>query len=140
MLICKQKINFITYFFLNILQRNSKLVILGNLEMSGPRNWQYQFEEAFYLQTKNELNISPFPWDIAKTLQTCYFGYFGHTWLQTPTVILLTGRKFLSLSAYKKSTSSPYFSGDMAVDMQTPYFGYFGNAWFMHTQNDSISL
>ena len=31
---CK-KINFITHFFLKILQRNSKLVILGNLSMPG---------------------------------------------------------------------------------------------------------
>ena len=30
-----QKINFTTHFFLNILQRNSKLVILGNLGMQG---------------------------------------------------------------------------------------------------------
>ena len=35
MLICVQRVNFITQFFLNILQRNSKLVILGNLGMSG---------------------------------------------------------------------------------------------------------
>ena len=33
-LICMQEINFITHFFLKILQRNSKLVILGNLDMS----------------------------------------------------------------------------------------------------------
>ena len=35
MLTCMQKINLITQFFLNILQRNSKLVILGNLCMPG---------------------------------------------------------------------------------------------------------
>ena len=35
MLICVQKINCITQFFLKILQRNSKLVILGNLGMLG---------------------------------------------------------------------------------------------------------
>ena len=34
MLICMQQINFITHFFLKILQRNSKLVILGNSGMS----------------------------------------------------------------------------------------------------------
>ena len=33
MLICMQTINFITHFFLKILQRNSKFVILGNLSM-----------------------------------------------------------------------------------------------------------
>ena len=35
MLICIQKINFITNFFLKILQRTSKLVILGNLGIPG---------------------------------------------------------------------------------------------------------
>ena len=34
-LVCMQKINFITYFFLNLFQRNSKLVILVNLDMYG---------------------------------------------------------------------------------------------------------
>ena len=44
---CK-KINFITHFFLKILQRNNKLVILGNLGMPGHKHikW-YQFEEIF---------------------------------------------------------------------------------------------
>ena len=35
MLVGIQKIDFITHFFLKILQRNSKLVILGNLDMPG---------------------------------------------------------------------------------------------------------
>ena len=35
MFICMQKIKFITQFFLTILQRNSKLVILGNLGKPG---------------------------------------------------------------------------------------------------------
>ena len=35
MLVGNQKINFITHFFLKILQRNGKLVILGNLGMHG---------------------------------------------------------------------------------------------------------
>ena len=35
MFICMQKINFITHFFLNILQRNSNRVILGNLVLPG---------------------------------------------------------------------------------------------------------
>ena len=35
MLVCMQKINFITHFFLKILKRNGKLVILGNLSMPG---------------------------------------------------------------------------------------------------------
>ena len=34
-MICMQKINFTIHFFLKILQRSSKLVILGNLDMHG---------------------------------------------------------------------------------------------------------
>ena len=88
MLICMQRINFITHFFLKILQRNTKLVILGNLRISGDTHlkWKYQFKETFdiYLQAKNELHPSRFPWDIAKILQTYYFGYFD---LHTPKVV-----------------------------------------------------
>ena len=35
MFICLQKNNFITHFFLKILQRNNKIVTLGNIGMSG---------------------------------------------------------------------------------------------------------
>ena len=72
MLICMQKINFITDFFFKMLQINSKLVILGNLDMSGHTHlkWQYQFEEIFdvYLEVKNQLHSSCFHWDIAEIL------------------------------------------------------------------------
>ena len=48
MLICMQKINCITHFFLKMLQRNSKLFILGNLGMPG----------HIYQQIKNQLHPS----------------------------------------------------------------------------------
>ena len=61
----QQKINFITHFFLKILQRNSKLVILGNLGVPGHIHlkWYYQFKETFdvYLQVENQLHLSEFP-------------------------------------------------------------------------------
>ena len=56
MLVCMQKINFITHFFLTKLQGNSKLAILANLGVGGHTylKWWYQFEEIFevYLQEK----------------------------------------------------------------------------------------
>ena len=59
MLVCMQKINFIILLFLKILQRNSKLVILGNLGMPGhaPKMMD-QFEEKFdvHLQAKNQFH------------------------------------------------------------------------------------
>ena len=88
MLICIQKINLITHFFFKTLQKNSKHVILGKLGMPGHTHlqWWYQFEEIFdvYLEAKNRLHYSCFPWDISKILQTCYFGYFGQVWLHKP--------------------------------------------------------
>ena len=59
MLICMQKVNFISHFFLKILQRNSKLVILGNLSMPGYThlNWQYQFEEIFDAYYKQKIKF-----------------------------------------------------------------------------------
>ena len=68
MFIYMQKINHVIHFFLKILQRSSKLVILGKLGMSGHTHlkWQYKFEEAFdiYMQIKNQLC----PWR--------FFGYY----------------------------------------------------------------
>ena len=72
-----QKNNLITQFFDKILQRISKLAILGSLGMPGHTHLklQYLFEETFdvYLQTKTLIHPSRFPRDIA----TCYFWTFG---------------------------------------------------------------
>ena len=129
MFICMQNINFITHFFLQILQKNNKLLILDNLGIPGHTHlkWEYEFEEAFdsYLQKLHPLG---FTWDIVKILQTCYFGYFGYAWLRTPKKIKSTWKKRLCLSAGKKSTSSLMFRWRYYKDMQTSYFGYFGHA------------
>ena len=60
---------------------------------------------------------------IAKILQTCCFGYFGHAWLWTPKVILSSCRNFLCLSAGNKSTLSPMFFGDIAKICKIFIFG-----------------
>ena len=113
------------------MQRNSKLVILGDLGMSGDTllKWYNQFEETFdfYLLAKNQLLLYVFleilqrywklilgtlsmpsyvqpKWHIAKTLKTCYFGYFEYAWLRTAKVILSPCGK-LVLSTSKKSAS-----------------------------------
>ena len=55
-----------------MLQRNSKLVILGSLDISGQTNlkWWYQFAETYevYLQEKIQIHATHFAWDIAKVL------------------------------------------------------------------------
>ena len=120
MLIFMQKINFNYSFFFQILQRNSKLVILGNLDMPYHTHlkWLYQFEETFevYLQAKNPFDHSRFPYDIPKILKIYNFGCFGHALLRTPEV---------TLSACRKSTSSPTLFWIYCKDRQTSYFGYF---------------
>ena len=61
MLICVQKINFITHFFLKILQRNSELAILGNFGHA----WQHKpklivsiWRNLCRLYADNKLNSS----------------------------------------------------------------------------------
>ena len=102
MLICMKKISSITHFFLDILQRKSKLVIKGDLGIPGHTHlkFYYQFEETFdvHLQAKNYLHYSRFLWGIAKISQICYFD-FEHGWLRTPKMIR-------SISACHKWTPS----------------------------------
>ena len=141
MFICMQNINFITHFFLQILQKNNKLLILDNLGIPGHTHlkWEYQFEEAFdsYLQKLHPLG---FTWDIAKILQTCYFGYFGYAWLRTPKKIKSTWKKRLCLSADKKSTSSLMFCWRYYKDMQTSLFWVLWACLGTQTENDSSNL
>ena len=64
-----QKINFITHFFLKILQRNSKLVILGNFGMPGHTPKAIvSILSIFdiYLQAKNQLHSEHFSLPVFK--------------------------------------------------------------------------
>ena len=95
MLICFQKIKFITHFFLKILprnyvfleilQRHCKLVLLGTLGMFGQAHpkWYYQFIENFrvYLQAKNQLHLHIFSGDIVKICKLILdtLGMLGNT-------------------------------------------------------------
>ena len=136
MLTCMQKTNFMTHFFFKILQRNSKIVILGNLGMPDHTylKWQYQFEETFdvYLLAKNQLHPSHFPWDIAKILQTCYFWYFGHACLHILKVTLSPCRKLSCYLQAENQLHSSRFSEDIDCKGMQTYFGYFEHAW-LHT-------
>ena len=128
---CK-KISFIIPVFCKILQRNSKLVISGNLSMHGHTHlkWSFQFEGNFnvYLKAKKSTSSIHFLWDIGNILQTCYLRYFGNVWLCTPKLIISTRRKLLFICR-QKTTSSPMFFWRYCKDVETSYFGYFGQAW-----------
>ena len=72
MLICMQKINYITHYFVKKLQRNSKLVFLGNMDMSGNTDlkWWHRVTETFHVcrQAKDQVNPSRFSWNSEKIL------------------------------------------------------------------------
>ena len=100
------KINFITHFFLKILQRNSKLVLLGNLGMPGHTHLKLYnpFEEtSVYLQAKTQFHPSHFPWDIGKNYNLVISGTFDMPGYTHSKVILSTCRKLSGLSAGPKS-------------------------------------
>ena len=85
-LICMHKINFITHFFLKILLRKSKLIILGSVDIPGHPNlkWYYQFEETWCLTAgKKSTSYFTFSLIILQIYCKLVFGYFGHGWLHT---------------------------------------------------------
>ena len=63
---------------------------------------------------KNQLHPSRFPWDIAKVLQSCCFGYFWQSLLHTSKLILSICWKLSSLFVGKVSASSTTFFGAIA--------------------------
>ena len=69
---CKKLTSLLTSFLKILLERNSKLVILGNLSIPGHQQlkWLYQFKETidvYYLCTKINFIFHNFLKDIAKT-------------------------------------------------------------------------
>ena len=107
----RQKINFILYVFLEILQRCCKLVVLGTLGIPGyvHPNWYYQLVETFMFISageKNQIHPPCFSGDIAKICKLFFFFWcFGHAWLHTPKMIVSTCRRLQCLAACQKYTS-----------------------------------
>ena len=73
-----------------------KLDIMGTLGMSGNEHqkWWYQLAWNFnvYLHAKNQIYPVPLPWNVAKILQTCYFGYLGDVWPPPQKPIVSTSK------------------------------------------------
>ena len=108
MLVGMQKINFITHFFLKILQKNSKLVILGNLGMPGhtPKMIVSIWGNIWHLSAGKK-STSSFTFSLSYFLLQIYCNLVLGTLPCTPKVILSIYRKLLCLSAGKKPISSP---------------------------------
>ena len=106
-----------------------------------PKYWnQLVGNFDFNLREKNLPYLSCFLWDIAKILQTCYFGYFGHAWLLAPKVTLTTCRKILCLSAGKKSTSPPMFFWRYCKVVQLLNLGTLSMPGYSHPNDTSICI
>ena len=114
MLIWMQKINLITHFFLKILQRNKKCVILDNLGMPGHLSTlgmpDYAHPKLYYQLAKNvclfadkkSTSSHMLFLQYFKDMQTSCFKYFGHAWLHTPKMIVSSCRNVCCLPACHK--------------------------------------
>ena len=94
-------------FSLDILQRLCKIIWVLCACLAKPI--KKNAENLMFIGTKNQLHSSLFSWDIAKTLQTCYFGYFEHDWPWPQKLIASTWQKVWCLSACKKIHFIPPF-------------------------------
>ena len=101
-----QKINFITHFFLKILQRNSKLIILGNLGMADhtPKTIVsiWNIWHLFWHLLIIFLELFFYCKDIVNLLWVLWTCLAMHT--QSDTINLL--KTFVFICRCKKSTSS----------------------------------
>ena len=104
MLICMQKINFITHFFRKILQRNSKLLFwvfwacLATHTQSDTTN----LKKTFMFICRQKINFIPYAFLEMLQRYGNLFGYFGHAWIHTPKMIVSICRKLWCLSACHK--------------------------------------
>ena len=143
MLVCKQKINFITYFFLKILQRNSKFVILGNLGMPGHTKlkWKYQFEENFdfYLLAKVQLYLHIFLEVLLSYCRIVALGTFGMLYYAGPKWYFLSVKNFVFI--YKEKINIiPHAFLEILQRYANFLFWVIWAYLVTHTQNDTINL
>ena len=126
---------------------SGKVVILGHLGMPGHKHlkWQYQFKKKktfiVYIQAKNQLRLSHFPWDTGKILQSCYFGHFGACLalhIQSDTINL---QKTFVLIYRQKSNFVAHIFLDIAKICKLLVLDTWANL-VMHTKKDNnfISL
>ena len=86
----------------SLLSQLCKLVILSTLGMIDYIHLSV-FRTGWCLSAcKNRLHLSLLSQDITKILQIWYVGYFGHTWLWPPKMMILMFRKLWCLSSSKK--------------------------------------
>ena len=140
MLVCMQAINFITHFFLKILQRNSKLVILGNLSMPGHTSKMIVsiWGNIWHLSAGKK-STSSFTFSLSYFLLQRYcklvLGTLDMPGYAHPKAMLSIYWKLLCLSAgAKNQLHPPYFSEDWLTGFwpinREPEFGQIWDWWW----------
>ena len=130
MFISMQKINFITHFFLEILQRYCIIlviwVLLACLGILITYNSINLYKTSKFICTKNQLQLLLLSWVFAKILNT----WLLWPWLAMPTEIespLVSG---FDVYLHAENQIHPsLLSRDTAMILQNCYSGYFGHAW-----------
>ena len=141
MFICMQKTSFIIDFFLTILQRYSKLVILDNLGMPGHTHlkWQYQFEEAFdvYLQENINFILHVFLDMLQRYCKLLILSTLSMSDNTNPKwYYKFKGNIGLYLQA-KNRLHFPYLSGDIAKIRKFPFLSIFGMPGYPHPKSST---
>ena len=134
MLICMQKINLITHFFLKILQRNRKRVSLDNLGMPGHihLNW-YQFKEAYgiHLKAKKQFHLSCFLWDIADIANLLSWVLWACLTMHTQNYTINLQKTFVYLQT-KNQLHPTCFSGNIPKICKLLVLGTLGMPDYTH--------
>ena len=93
-----------------------------------------------FIRINHQLHLSLLPWDIAKILQTYYFGYDEHDWPCPPKMIVSTCMEIWYLSASKKSNSSLFFFFRYFKDIANLLFWVLSACLSTANKNDGIIL
>ena len=127
-----QKINFMTTFFLKVLQKNSKLFWGGNLDMPGYTHlkWYHQFKETcdVYLQGKINMILQVFLEILQRYCKFINLGTLGIPGYPNPKWYYQLVENFCVYLQAKKSTSSHTFFWRYCKEIHNSYFGYFRHA------------
>ena len=134
MLICMQKVNFITYFFLKILQRSSKLDILSNLGLPGPSKMIVSIWRNFWCIFKQKINfILPVFVEILQSYRKLVIlGTWAKTGYAYPKWYYHLVENFCIYLPAKKQLDPQRFSGDTAKICKLFILGTLGMYGYLH--------
>ena len=132
MFICLQKNNFITHFFLKILQRNNKIVTLGNIGMSGRLHTPKMIVSiwrnlTFIYSQQISFNFHVFLGMLQRYCKLAILGTLGMPGYPHPKWYHRHVKNFRVYLQAKNQLHLSRFSGD--IERYANLFGYFGHVW-----------